>query len=384
MKSAASQAESSAANMPDTKADPKPEMEQEKKDKKDKKGNDSPWDEEFEDFEEFEEDGPAEETSAAVPTNEDKGKSFAVRVPSDQDEYATDFEEDDHPEVAGLGSSSSRTIQPANVMEKTNVKEVETVEVEGQVPKTGDVIATLPDSQGDSQPADETDMRRQSTHDWEEDFEVDDGEDPANGTASKASAKDTTEPSMTTNVASKNEVESEPTEESPGPEKATGSESSLLPVEAQTLGTSVPSSSLMASQSENGNQIDASTGQKAKATPQEEAVLPNGSTASEIVPAQKGLGPVDDDHDSFEEDRNPGTLQAEMASRTETEVEEGAVEIPEVEEAHLLHMGLEWLRDIHRIHYTYPQVYMVRNTFASLGKVNKYASGLCDFAIPQD
>ena len=41
-----------------------------------------------------------------------------------------------------------------------------------------------------------------------------------------------------------------------------------------------------------------------------------------------------------------------MASRTETEVEEGAVEIPEVEEAHLLHMGLEWLRDIHRIHYT--------------------------------
>jgi hypothetical protein len=36
----------------------------------------------------------------------------------------------------------------------------------------------------------------------------------------------------------------------------------------------------------------------------------------------------------------------------QTEVEEGAVEIPEVEEAHLLHMGLEWLRDIHRIHYT--------------------------------
>ena len=43
-----------------------------------------------------------------------------------------------------------------------------------------------------------------------------------------------------------------------------------------------------------------------------------------------------------------------------------------LKEAHLLHMGLEWLRDIHRIHYTpYPQVYifyMVRNTFASLGK----------------
>ena len=279
-------------------------------------------------------------------------------MPEDQDEYAETFEQDDHTETA----------EP----EKANVKEVETVEVEGQVPKTGDVIATLPGSQGDSQPADETGMRRQSTHDWEEDFEVDDGEDPANGTASKPSAKDTTEPSMTTNVASKNEVESEPTEESPGPEKATGSESSLLPVEAQTLGTSVPSSSLMASQSENGKQMDAPTGQKAKTTPQEEAVLPNGSTASEIVPAQKGLGPVDDDHDSFEEDRNPGTLQAEMASRTETEVEEGDVEIPEVEEAHLLHMGLEWLRDIHRIHYTptlkRPQVYMVRNTFASLGK----------------
>ena len=273
-----------------------------------------------------------------LDSSEGKGTSSAVKVPEDQDEYAEAFEQDDHTETA----------EP----EKANVKEVEAGEVEGQVPKTGDVIATLPDSQGDSQPADETDMRRQSTHDWEEDFEVDDGEDPANGTASKASAKDTTEPSMTTNVASKNEVESEPTEESPGPEKATGSESSLLPVEAQTLGTSVPSSSLMVSQSENGNQMDASTGQKAKATPQEEAVLPNGSTASEIVPAQKGLGPVDDDHDSFEEDKNPGTLQAEMASRTETEVEEGAVEIPEVEEAHLLHMGLEWLRDIHRIHYT--------------------------------
>ena len=328
------QAENSAANMPDTKADSKPEMEQEQKDKKDKtdkKGNDSLWDEEFEDFEEFEED-PAETSAAA--TNEDKGldkgRSFAVRV-SDQDEYA-DFEDD--PEVADLGSS--RTVQP-NVMEKSekaNVKEVEAVEVEGQVPKTGDVVATLPDSQGDSQPRDETDVRRQSTHDWEEDFEVDDGDDPASGTASKASAKDTTEPSMTTNVASKNEVESEPTEESPSPEKATGSESSLLPVEAQTLGTSVPSSSLAASQSENGTEMDASTGQKAKATPQEEAVLPNGSTPSEIVPAQKGLGPVDDDHESFEEDRNLGTLQTEMASRTETEVEEADVEIPEVEEAH--------------------------------------------------
>ena len=347
MKSAASQAKSSAANMPDTKANPKPEMEQEKKDKK---GNDSPWDE---DFEEFEEDEPAEETSAAA-TNEDKGKSFTVRVPSDQDEYATDFEEDDHPEVADLGSSSSKTIQPANAMEKANVKETEEVEVEGQAPKTGEAIATLPDSQGDSQPQNETDVRRQSPHDWEEDFEVDDGEDLAKGTASKATAKDkdATEPSMTTNVASKNEVESEPTEESPGPEKATGSESSLLPVEEQTLGTSVPSASLMASQLENSNQMDSSTGQKPKATLQEEALLPNGSTASEIVPAQKGLGPVEDEHESFEEDRNPGILQAEMASRTETEVEEGDLEIPEVEEAHSLNMGLEWLRDIRRIHDT--------------------------------
>ena len=37
---------------------------------------------------------------------------------------------------------------------------------------------------------------------------------------------------------------------SPGSEQATGSESSLLPVEAQTLGASVPSSSPIASQSE--------------------------------------------------------------------------------------------------------------------------------------
>ena len=140
-----------------------------------------------------------------------------------------------------------------------------------------------------------------------------------------AGGKDTTEPKR------------EPTEESPGPEKATGSES-LLPVKGQTLGPSVPSSSLMAS------------------TPQEEAVLPNGSTASEIVPGNKGLGPVDDDQENFEEKRKSGTLQAEMASRTETEVKERDVEIPEVEEAHLLNMGLEWLRDIHRIHYTYEKL----------------------------
>ena len=97
--------------------------------------------------------------------------------------------------------------------------------------------ATFPDSLGESR--DETDVRRQSTHDWWdlevdwEDFEVD-GEDPS-GTASKASAKDTTEPSMTTHMASKNEGESEPAEQTPGPEQATGSESGLLPVEAQTL-----------------------------------------------------------------------------------------------------------------------------------------------------
>ena len=273
------------------------------------------------------------QSADGLDSSEGKGRSSAVKVPEDQDEYAEAFEQDDHTETA----------EP----EKANVKEVETVEVEGQVPKTGDVIATLPDSQGDSQPADETDMRRQSTHDWEEDFEVDDGEDPANGTASKASAKDTTEPSMTTNVASKNEVESEPTEESPGPEKATGSESSLLPVEAQTLGTSVPSSSLMVSQSENGNQMDASTGQKAKATPQEEAVLPNGSTASEIVPAQKGTS-----NEVVEEERKssknsdfkeyfPEGSQAKVASRPETEIEEtNSMEVKGVEEAYFL--GTFW------------------------------------------
>mmetsp|Transcript_32845 Transcript_32845/g.70893 ORF Transcript_32845/g.70893 Transcript_32845/m.70893 type:complete len:391 (-) Transcript_32845:111-1283(-) len=102
-------------------------------------------------------------------------------------------------------------------------------------------------SQGDSQPRDETDVRRQSTHGWEGGweyfgrgwgkFEADYGEDPR----SKPSAKDTTEPSTTTNMAWKNEA---------GPEQATGSESSLLPVEAQTLGASVPSSSPIASQSE--------------------------------------------------------------------------------------------------------------------------------------
>lgn len=277
------------------------------------------------------------QSTDGLDSSEGKGTPPAVKVPEDQDEYAEAFEEDDHTETA----------EP----EKANVKEIE---VEGQAPKTGEAIATLPDSQGDSRPQDETDVRRQPTHDWEEDFEVDDGEDLAKGTASKATEKDkdATEPSMTTNVASKNEVESEPTEESPGPEKATGSESSLLPVEEQTLGTSVPSSSLMASQLENSNQMDSSTGQKPKATLQDEALLPNGSTASEIVPAQKGLGPVEDEHESFEEDRNPGILQAEMASRTETDVEEGDLEIPEVEEAHSLNMGLEWLRDIRRIHDT--------------------------------
>ena len=178
-------------------------------------------------------------------------------------------------------------------------------------------------------------------------------EDPANGTASKASAKDTTEPSMTTNVASKNEVESEPTEESPGPEKATGSESSLLPVEAQTLGTSVPSSSLMASQSENGNQMDASTGQKAKTTPQEEAVLPNGSTASEIVPAQKGLGPVDDDHDSFEEDREILELyKQKWPAGQRLKLKRGTWKFLKLKRHICCTWGLEWLRDIHRIHYT--------------------------------
>ena len=90
-------------------------------------------------------------------------------------------------------------------------------------------------------------MRRQSTHGWEGGweyfgrgwgkFEADYGEDPR----SKPSAKDTTEPSTTTNMAWKNEA---------GPEQATGSESSLLPVEAQTLGASVPSSSPIALQSE--------------------------------------------------------------------------------------------------------------------------------------
>ncbi|CAL1173154.1 unnamed protein product [Cladocopium goreaui] len=107
-------------------------------------------------------------------------------------------------------------------------------------------------SQGDSQPRDETDVRRQSTHGWEGGweyfgrgwgkFEADYGEDPR----SKPSAKDTTEPSTTTNMAWKNEA---------GPEQATGSESSLLPVEAQTLGASVPSSSPIASQSEAENSL---------------------------------------------------------------------------------------------------------------------------------
>ena len=81
-----------------------------------------------------------------LDSSEGKGRSSAVKVPEDQDEYAEAFEQDDHTETA----------EP----EKANVKEVETVEVEGQVPKTGDVIATLPDSQGDSQPADETDMKK--------------------------------------------------------------------------------------------------------------------------------------------------------------------------------------------------------------------------------
>ena len=298
------------------------------------------------------------QSADGLDSSEGKGRSSAVKVPEDQDEYAEAFEQDDHTETA----------EP----EKANVKEVEAGEVEGQVPKTGNVIATLPDSQGDSQPADETDMRRQSTHDWEEDFEVDDGEDPANGTASKASAKDTTEPSMTTNVASKNEVESEPTEESPGPEKATGSESSLLPVEAQTLGTSVPSSSLMVSQSENGNQMDASTGQKAKATPQEEAVLPNGSTTSEIVPAQKGTS-----NEVVEEERQssknsdfkeyfPEGSQAKVASRPETEIEEtNSMEVKGVEEAYFLgtfwyildHLGT-WVR--HPLHSPVLHMYSVR------------------------
>ena len=289
-----------------------------------------------------------------LDSSEGKGGSSAVKVPEDQDEYAEAFEQDDHTETA----------EP----EKANVKEVETVEVEGQVPKTGDAITTLPDSQGDSQPADETDMRRQSTHDWEEDFEVDDGEDPANGTASKASAKDTTEPSMTTNVASKNEVESEPTEESPGPEKATGSESSLLPLEAQTLGTSVPSSSLMVSQSENGNQMGAPTGQKAKATPQEEAVLPNGSTASEIVPAQKGTSNevVEEERKSSKNSDFPEGSQAKVASRPETEIEEtNSMEVKGVEEAYFLgtfwyildHLGT-WVR--HPLHSPFLHTYSVR------------------------
>ena len=111
------------------------------------------------------------------------------------------------------------------------------------MPKTGDVVATLPHSQGDSQ-RDETAVRRQSTHGWGGweyfgwgNFEVDHGE----VATSKASANDTTEPSTTTNMAWKNEA---------GPEQATGSESNLLPVEAQTLGASVPSSSPIASQSE--------------------------------------------------------------------------------------------------------------------------------------
>ena len=57
----------------------------------------------------------------ALDSSEGKRRSSAVKVPEDRDEYAEAFEQDDHTETA----------EP----EKANVKEVETGEVEGQVPK---------------------------------------------------------------------------------------------------------------------------------------------------------------------------------------------------------------------------------------------------------
>ena len=126
------------------------------------------------------------QSADGLDSSEGNGRASAVKVPEDQDDR--------------------ETAEP----EKANVKEVETAEVEGQVPKTGDDVAT----------GDETDLRRQSTHDW---WDAEEGWPELNPGDFKLS---------------------------PGPEQATGSESNLLPVEAQTLGASVPSSSLIASQSE--------------------------------------------------------------------------------------------------------------------------------------
>lgn len=161
--------------------------------------------------------------------NEEQAKSSRIKVPS-----AADFEEDDGPETAGL--RSGREIHPPKIPEKADVEEIEQVEDrEGRLQKGG-IVETVPDSRNVTVQGG-ADIRRQSSHEWEEDPTPDNGEDSAKRAALGGCAKDAGQAAVTHEASE---------------------------AEKQTPKTSTRSSSQMASPSEEdkGRHVDMSQGKK--------------------------------------------------------------------------------------------------------------------------